>query len=198
MNYLAHAFLSFSDEQLVGNMMADFIRNRERYLYPAEIQKGIALHREIDSYTDAHAEIREAKKFFKPIVGLYAGAFVDVSFDYFLAEKLAENQRDFKRFTQKTYRTLFRFSDILPKNFRAVLENMAKNDWLFNYQTEKGIFYSFQNVLNKAKYLDSQLPVFEAFTENKAQLRQHFVNFFPELQLHAENFAKNWSGWQKN
>ena len=151
MNHLAHAFLSFSDEQLVGNMMADFIRNRERFLYPAEIQKGIALHREIDSYTDAHAEIREAKKVFKPIVGLYAGAFVDVSFDYFLAEKLAENQRDFKRFTQKTYRTLFRFSDVLPKNFLAVLENMAKNDWLFNYQTEKGIFYSFQNVLNKAK-----------------------------------------------
>ena len=29
MNFLARSFLSFSEEQLVGNMIADFVNNRE-------------------------------------------------------------------------------------------------------------------------------------------------------------------------
>jgi len=52
MNFLAHTWLSFSDDELVGNMLADYIRNRERHLFSEGIQKGIALHRAIDTFTD--------------------------------------------------------------------------------------------------------------------------------------------------
>ena len=60
MNYLAHSYLSFSHEQLVGNMIADFIKNREREFLPSEIQKGIKLHRAIDTFTDAHPVIHQS------------------------------------------------------------------------------------------------------------------------------------------
>jgi acyl carrier protein phosphodiesterase len=66
-------------------MIADFVKNREREFLPMEIQKGIKLHRAIDTFTDAHPVVHQAKRFFSPMVRLYAGAFVDVSFDYFLA-----------------------------------------------------------------------------------------------------------------
>lgn len=188
MNYLAHSFLSFSEGQLVGNMIADFIRNSERGNYPQEILNGIKLHRAIDSFTDAHPEIHEAKKIFRPLVRLYSGAFVDVSFDYFLAKKLAENQKEFKQFTEKTYQALWRNEPFLPENFRKMLVHMEKDDWLYNYQTEQGIKYSMQNVLNKAKYLEKDLPVFEAFLANKEQLQQHFNRFFPELETFSQKF----------
>ena len=84
MNFLAHSFLSFSEEQVIGNMIADFVNNRE----VKEIQSGIRLHRGIDTFTDAHPIVHQAKKFFSPKVRLYAGAFVDVSFDYFLANDI--------------------------------------------------------------------------------------------------------------
>ena len=85
MNYLAHSILSYTSGQLVGNMIADFIKNNERESFPLEIQEGIKLHRFIDTFTDTHPAVSEAKKIFSPLVRLYSGAFVDVAFDYFVA-----------------------------------------------------------------------------------------------------------------
>ncbi len=51
MNYLAHAYLSFHDpEVLVGNMISDFVKGKKQYDYPDGIQKGIRLHRIIDLF----------------------------------------------------------------------------------------------------------------------------------------------------
>lgn len=86
MNFLAHSYLTFSDEQIVGQFLEDFIRNNERYSFPEKMQQGITLHREIDTFTDSHNAVHEAKKLFSPLVRLYSGAFVDVAFDYFLSE----------------------------------------------------------------------------------------------------------------
>lgn len=84
MNYLAHAYLSFNDEPtLVGNMISDYIKGKKKFDYSLPIQQGIQLHRFIDEFTDFHVATKEAKQFFKPSVGLYAGAFVDVVYDHF-------------------------------------------------------------------------------------------------------------------
>jgi len=86
MNYLAHAYLSFSNEEiLVGNMISDFVKGNKKVAYPSSIQKGIMLHRIIDRFTDDHPATRQANTFFKPAVRLYAGAFTDVVYDHFLA-----------------------------------------------------------------------------------------------------------------
>lgn len=188
MNYLAHSYLSFSDEQLVGNMIADFIKNNERESLPLEIQKGIKLHREIDTFTDAHPVIHEAKKIFQPLVRLYSGAFVDVSFDYFLANNLDEN--DLKNHSQKVYQTLWKYQDFLPEKFKNILGRMENDDWLFNYKNEWGIKYSMQNVLNKAQYLEKEIVVFNEFVEQKEKLSEYFDAFFPELQKHCKEFIK--------
>ena len=104
MNYLAHSFLAFSDEQIVGQFLEDIIPNRDRFSYPEKMQQGITLHREIDTFTDAHPELHEAKKIFSPLVRLYAGAFVDVSMDYFLANSLSDEV--LKNHSEKAYRAL--------------------------------------------------------------------------------------------
>lgn len=105
MNYLAHSLLSFSDGQLVGNMIADFIKNRDRENFPLEIQNGIKLHRFIDSFTDANPDASKAKKIYSPLVRLYSGAFVDVSFDYFLANSMPETE--LRKHSKKVYKTLW-------------------------------------------------------------------------------------------
>src|SRR3954465_10546026 len=86
MNYLAHAYLSFGHSPvLVGNMISDFVKGKQQYDYDWSIQKGIRLHREIDNFTDSHPAIKEMKKPFREKYGLYAGAFVDIVCDFFLA-----------------------------------------------------------------------------------------------------------------
>lgn len=184
MNFLAHSYLTYTDEQIVGQFLEDFILNKDRFSFPEKIGQGITLHREIDTFTDAHPEIHEAKKIFSPLVRLYSGAFVDVAFDYFLANSLPE--KTLRKHSDKVYRVLRTHEHIFPENFKKMLDSMEKDNWLYHYREERGIGFSFRNVLNKAKYLDKNLAVFEVFQNNKPQLKMHFERFFPDLRAHAE------------
>lgn len=185
MNFLAHSYLTFSDEQIVGQFLEDFIRNRDRFSFPDRIVEGIVLHREIDTFTDAHPEIHEAKKIFSPLVRLYSGAFVDVAFDYFLATALPD--KVLKEHSLKVYRVLRNYEHIFPENFKRMLDAMERDNWLYQYRRDQGIQFSFRNVLHKAKYLDKNLAVFEVFISNKPQLQSHFNLFYPDLLNHAKH-----------
>ena len=190
MNFLAHSYLSFSEEQLVGNMIADFVKNRDVARLPESIQKGIKLHRAIDTFTDAHPLIHEAKAPFRPLVRLYSGAFVDVAFDYFLANDTTENsQCEWQEHSQRVYAVLRRYEEFLPEVFKKVLDKMQQDDWLYNYRNEWGIEYSFRNVVNKAQFLDKTINVFPAFLANKDFLREKYEIFFPEIKSFAQDFV---------
>ena len=190
MNFLAHSYLSFSEEQLVGNMIADFVKNRDVARLPESIQKGIKLHRAIDTFTDAHPLIHEAKAPFRPLVRLYSGAFVDVAFDYFLANDTTENsQREWQEHSQRVYAVLRRYEEFLPEVFKKVLDKMQQDDWLYNYRNEWGIDYSFRNVVNKAQFLDKTTNVFPVFLANKDFLREKYEIFFPEIKSFAQEFV---------
>src|SRR5215212_6198912 len=108
MNYLAHAYLSFSDpEILAGNIISDFVKGKKKFDFPAGIQKGIALHRAIDQFTDNHDTTKTAKDVFRPHYRLYSGAFVDVVYDHFLANNRDEfNEQSLYDFSQQVYKTL--------------------------------------------------------------------------------------------
>lgn len=190
MNFLAHSYLSFSEEQLVGNMIADFVKNRDVARLPESIQKGIKLHRAIDTFTDAHPLIHEAKAPFRPLVRLYSGAFVDVAFDYFLANDTTENsQREWQEHSQRVYAVLRRYEEFLPEVFKKVLDKMQQDDWLYNYRNEWGIEYSFRNVVNKAQFLDKTTNVFPVFLASKDFLREKYEIFFPEIKSFAQDFV---------
>lgn len=184
MNYLAHSILSFTNGQLVGNMIADFIKNNERENFPSEIQEGIKLHRAIDTFTDSHPSVSEAKKLFSPLVRLYSGAFVDVAFDYFVAHLYTEQELKLK--SRRTYDILWENEKWLPDHYKKMLVRMEKDDWLTNYREDNGIKFSMQNVLHKAKYLDTNLAVFDVFMNNKAELKIYFDKFYPDLLLECE------------
>ena len=187
MNFLAHSFLTFNDGQIVGQFLEDFIRNKDRYSFPKDIQDGITLHRAIDTFTDSHPAIHEAKKVFSPLVRLYAGAFVDVSLDYFVANDLRLNSlKGWKNHSLKVYRVLHENYEYLPDNFRYMLTRMEQDNWLYNYRHDQNIKFSMRNVLNKAKYLEKDIPVFEAFLDNKDVLQKCYDDFFPDLLAHAK------------
>lgn len=187
MNFLAHSFLSFSDEQIVGQFLEDYIRNKERYSFSKDIQDGITMHRAIDTFTDSHPAIHEAKKVFSPLVRLYSGAFVDVSMDYFLANDFTiKTLQGWKGHSKHVYKVLNQHLHLFPENFKLMLSRMESEDWLYNYRVDKNIGFSMKNVLHKAKYLEKDIPVFEAFLEHKKFLKECYDNFFQELYLHAK------------
>ena len=189
MNYLAHAYLSFNHtEILLGNMGSDFIKGKKQYDYPEGIQKGISLHREIDNYTDTHEATREARQYFKESVGLYAGAFVDVVYDHFLAIDTSEfeNKEMLKAFAQNTYATLRQHIHLLPQPFQQMFPYMQQHDWLYNYQFRQGIERSFAGLVRRASYLSSHELAFRAFEDNYASLQNCYMHFFPSVKKMAQ------------
>jgi acyl carrier protein phosphodiesterase len=185
MNYLAHAYLSFNRiEILLGNMSSDFIKGKKKFDYPLGVQNGIALHRLIDAFTDEHPATANAKVFFKPSVGLYAGAFVDVVYDHFLANDKNQfpTNEQLQNFATNTYQQLQLHKDVLPLKLQQMLPYMQSQNWLYNYQFNWGIQKSFEGVVRRATYLNNSNEAFEAFEKNYEALQDCYNLFFDDVK----------------
>jgi len=186
-NYLAHAYLSFeNNEILIGNMISDFVKGKTKFNFPLIIQKGIILHRAIDAFTDVHPVTKLAKQVFKPVVGLYSGAFVDVVYDHFLATDEKEfPMKALERFAENTYEVLNSYTFLLPEKFNIMLPFMSNQNWLLNYRFTQGIENSFGGIFKRAKYLEKNADVFHRFTVNYDFFYNCYQQFFPALKEFA-------------
>ena len=194
MNYLAHAYLSFNDpEILVGNMISDFVKGKQKEAYPPNIKKGIMLHRAIDAFTDTHQATAKAKEFFRPYYRLYAGAFVDIVYDHFLANDFfVFSETELAAFSQKTYSTLDKFHGILPERFSTMLWHMKQHDWLFNYKYSWGIENSFRGLTHRAQYINDSKAAFEVFEKNYLALQDCYIEFMPDITRYTkEQFLRS-------
>ncbi|RYZ50898.1 MAG: DUF479 domain-containing protein [Sphingobacteriales bacterium] len=183
MNYLAHAYLSFDRPGLlVGNMISDFVKGRKKYDYPEEILFGINLHRSIDDFTDTHYQTKQAKKIFEDSYGLYSGAFMDVSYDYFIANDAGLfGKSTLEEFSLGVYNTLESYSEWFPAGFAGMFPYMKKHNWLLNYRHESGIRRSFEGLVHRAAYMDDSTEAFRLFSAHTRELGEAYRIFFPEL-----------------
>ena len=190
MNYLAHAYLSFRQPDiLAGNLISDFVKGKKKLDYTAGIQKGIDLHRAIDQYTDTHEATRQAKEVFRPHYRLYAGAFIDVVYDHFLAIDDSQFPGDsLMGFSQEVYAQMEPFLSQMPERFRAMFPYMKSQNWLFNYQYRDGMQRSFGGLVRRAAYLEDSATALELFDRHYARLHSCYRLFFPDVF----GFAKNW------
>lgn len=191
MNLLAHAWLSFNQpEILVGNMISDYVKGKSKEAYPAEIQRGIMLHRAIDTFTDEHPSTIEAKQFFRPQYRLYAGAFIDVVYDHFLANDLLQfdSTESLNEFAQSTYQVLQQQQIWLPSKFSQMLPYMISQNWLYHYRFREGIQKGFGGLVRRAAYLQESDIAFAIFEKEYEQLQKCYAKFFPQLK----QFTKEW------
>jgi len=187
MNYLAHAYLSFNNpEILLGNMISDFVKGKKKFDYPDNIQKGIALHRAIDNFTDNHEETKKASQFFKPDYGLYAGAFVDIVYDHFLAKDHTEFPNGLLAdFSKTTYAQLRIYNEFFPEKFHRLFHYMQLHDWLYNYQFNEMIAQSFRGLVLRAAYMSDSTKAFQVFETHYGALEKCYSRFFPLLKEYA-------------
>jgi acyl carrier protein phosphodiesterase len=167
-------------------MISDFVKGKKKFEYPDRVQMGINLHRKIDEYTDAHPATRQAKEFLKSSAGPYAGAFVDIIYDHFLANDPYEFEEGaLEIFARQTYKQLESYEKWLPGKFQKFFFYMRTQDWLFHYRSTQGINRSFQGLCRRAKYIDDPEPVFESFMIHYEALKMAYDFFFPHVKTFA-------------
>ena len=136
MNYLAHIYLSGNNKLLmIGNFIGDAVKGR-RYenLHPM-VRKGVLLHRAIDDYTDRHPLNAEVRKILHPVCGKYAGVYLDMFYDHFLA---AGWDRYSPTVALRTFCIRFYFDAMfrykhLPVKIRAFLPSLVMSNRLKSY-----------------------------------------------------------------
>ena len=192
MNFLAHAYLSFkNDNLLIGNLIADMVKGKQMEQYPEGICRGIYLHRLIDSFTDSHPVTIEAKEVFRQSAGRYCGSFLDVAYDHFLAlDEYSIPAGGWHKFADNCYRAIEKQGGILPAQFCSMYVYMKKEDWLSSYGHSWMIERSFDRLKRRASYLAENAPVFAAFEENYEIIKESYANFFPDLKAYAEQEIK--------
>ena len=188
MNYLAHAYLSFDQSEIiVGNLISDFVKGKKKFDYTIGIQNGITLHRAIDTFTDSHPATKEAKEVFRPHYRLYAGAFIDVAYDHFLANDENEfNESSLLSFSQSIYSVLEENIQWLPERFEKMFHYMKMQNWLFHYRMIEGTEKSFGGLVRRSVYMKESATACKLFEQHYQLLQDCYRLFWADIKPFAK------------
>ncbi|MDP3682207.1 MAG: ACP phosphodiesterase [Flavobacterium sp.] len=185
MNFLAHIYLSGDNDLIkIGNFMADGIRGKHFESYPLEIQKGIILHRAIDTFTDAHPIFRQSTKKLHEKYHHYAGVIVDVFYDHFLAKNWnTYSDEKLDDFVARFYQSLHDNHINLSERTKGMMPYMIEHNWLVSYQTVEGINRILTQMDQRTKNESKMRFATNELSEFYPEFEEEFTNFFQELIL---------------
>lgn len=188
MNYLAHLYLSEPDDDaLLGSLMGDFVKGPLDGRHGAAVTHGIALHRRIDSFTDAHPVVRASKARVSPERRRYAGIMVDMFYDHFLARYWTEfSDEPLAGFTRRIYTLLARHDEALPERLRSMAPSMRQADWLGSYARIESIRTALDRMGRRLRRENRLLGSAEELEWNYDAFEQDFRAFFPQVIRFAQ------------
>lgn len=185
MNFLAHLYLSKDNTNiLIGNFIADGIPGNKFSHYHEEIQQGILLHREIDTYTDAHPIVRQSKRRLHERYKHYKGVIIDIFYDHYLAKNWhLYSDIPLKEYVNSVYKTLQDNFEILPEKTQHLLPYMIEYDWLYNYQFVEGIQQVLNGMNRRTKGISKMNLATEDLIKLDADFEKDFLKFFEDLRI---------------
>ena len=181
MNWLAHLRLAPTEPLVrLGNLAGDFVRGVDLATLVEPIRRGIAQHRALDRFVDAHPAVGQSRARLAPPFRRFAGVLVDVFYDHFLArdwERLGDGTA-LPAFTQRIYADLRAHAAVLPPRLQMAAPWMERQDWLSCYGGTAGV------ELTLAR-MGSRSPRTTLLGAGGAQLREHYDGL-------ANDFAILW------
>ncbi len=164
--------------------MADGIRGNDYRNFNPDIQKGILLHRAIDTFTDTHPIFRKSKHRLHEAYGHYSGVIMDVFYDHFLAKNWERySETPLETYVAAFYSSLEEHYDLLTEKTKGLMPYMIERNWLVSYASIDGIatilFQMDQRTKNRSRM---QYSVRE--------LQEYYVNFEIEFTLFFEEIKQ--------
>lgn len=190
MNFLGHLFLSGTEPLvIVGNFMADAVKGRDyTHLHP-DLQRGIALHRAIDSFTDEHPANRTGRERVRTHAGRYSGVVMDLFYDHLLASRWSDRSPEpLPAFAQRMYALLLAHQHLLPQRTAQMLPYMVKNDWLTSYATLTGMGRALAGLASRVPMGTPMVGAERVLEAHIDAYRAEFDVFLPEIQQHTAPF----------
>lgn len=200
MNYLAHLYLSGNDEQVAtGNFIGDYVKGNQFKKYPEKIREGILLHRKIDTFTDTHPYVADAKALFRNDFGLYSGIVVDFFYDHFLAARWTNySEISLRSFAKWVHATLLSNYSYLPSRVQGFLPFLIQHKRLESYASVNGTAEALKIMSRYSSLPDRVEDAQIILVENYDFLEANFTAFMQELMLFVDSLRSqpkcNFSG----
>lgn len=191
MNFVAHQYLSFGNQSLqIGNLLGETVKGKQYLDFPEDIQKGILLHRSIDTFTDSHETVKKSSSYFHETQHKFAPIIIDVIYDYFLIKYWNNySETPFEKFKTDCYQLFKDEYNSLPKKLQETIFYLLKYDWFENYSTIEGVQKTLKGIGSRAKFENNLHQIIPEFEKNYANLETDFLSFFPQIQTHCMNFV---------
>ncbi len=187
MNFLAHAFLSGEEEDLLfGNFIADAVKGKQQERYAPGIARGIRLHRLIDTYTDTHAVVAQTNARLRLKYKKYAPVVSDMYFDHFLASQFEKYaQEPLEVYTKRIYTSINQRFELMPPRMQAFFPHMMRHNWLLSYAAIEGIGEALRGMSRRTTFVSGMETAADELQENYMVYAADFAAFFPELQAYV-------------
>ena len=187
MNFLGHLALSPpEDDALLGSLLGDFVKGPLGDRYPGPLGAAIALHRRIDSFTDAHPLVAASRARVGPAHRRYAGIMVDLYYDHFLARRWASyHDEPLAQFSARVYALLERRSEALPERLRAIAPRMAAHDWFGSYAEVDNIGRALEGIGRRLRRGNGLVGADADLRRDYAGFEADFAAFYPEVRRFA-------------
>lgn len=194
LNFLAHTYLSGDDDDLkIGNFLGDFVKGRLNKLsnsqYSEGIIRGLALHREIDFFTDLHPTVRQSIDRLKPKYHKFSGIVVDVFYDHILAKNFAQySEISLEKYSQNFYDLLEKRKNDIPEAMEGMIESMIRRNWFMSYRKYEGIEWALQGISKRLSFQSGIENATEDLKQDYLLYKVDFNIFFPQLINHCQEF----------
>jgi acyl carrier protein phosphodiesterase len=194
LNFLAHIYLSGDNDDIkIGNFLGDFVKGRLNKLtnaqYSESVIKGMALHREIDFFTDTHPIVRQSSDRLKPKYHKFSGIVIDMFYDHVLAKNFHQySALSLGEYAQNFYSLLEKRKAEIPEPMERMVKSMVTRNWLLGYKSYEGIEWALRGI---AKRLSFESGIENATDELRKEYdlyEAEFQQFFPEIINNSNKF----------
>lgn len=190
MNFLFHMFLSGDDQELLtGNFMGDFVKGALHNRYPATIERGLLLHRKIDSFAQTNRFFQASRQRLAPHYGHYRGIMVDIFYDHFLSQSWdCWHNMPLPRYLLWARGVIDHHRDVMPVGLQGLLPTIF-DELLPSYGTLDGIASALQRMSRRVHRSNPLADGAEELAQHYEALQDDFALFMRDIVPFVATFT---------
>lgn len=184
MNYLAHFHLAQSEPALIaGALLGDYVKGPLQGKLPKDVERGIALHRKIDAYTDDYALSRQLHRLFPSEYRRCSGIMLDLYFDHLLARNWrVYEQLSLADFSGRVQANLDDYEQLLTPAAKRFKQRLGQYNLLSRYAQAAAVDRTLQHIAGKLRAPNPLANAMQHLEARDAELDAIFRDFYPTLQ----------------
>ncbi|AOM41184.1 ACP phosphodiesterase [Xenorhabdus hominickii] len=190
MNFLAHLHLAaLSESSLLGNLLADFVRGSPEGLFSSDIVAGIRMHRRVDTLTDKHPLVIEARRLFRCEYRRVAPITLDIIWDHFLSLHWDKFEKNYSlpEFVNLARRDIEPHLSSTPEKFQELNQYLWSQNLLIRYADMSCIANVLQGMARRRPKLSALAGSYQDIENHYLDFEALFWQFYPQMMTLASN-----------